>query len=430
MAVIDSLLKTREKANFQSVAKHDEMTKHGLLMVAFAMAASVLNYLYQLFMGMLLDPGQYSALISLTSLLLILQVFSQTVLLTVSKFTSILVAENRIDAVNNFWRYTIKKNSIYGMLLFVILIAFSPLISHYLNLDSLGYSLILFSSIPFIINLAVNCGILQGLQKFVVFGSIQVTASFLKVTLGALLVYLGSGIYGGLAAIPISFIVALSLSFYPLRNLSHAGNTCVNTGGFYSYAGLALLSIFALTVMTNIDIVLARHFLSAADAGNYTVVSVLGKIAFYAPAGIVSAMFPKVSRLFEKAGNYRRLYLKALLLTVSIVASVILVYLLFPEQVTKILFGKKYALAARYLFKSGLAMAFFAISFLQANFFLSLNKSKVAFPLLGVALLEVVLMMVFHNDINQLINVLLICALTSVVVMIPFYISWKKRKTP
>ena len=273
-----------------------------------------------------------------------------------------------------------------------------------------------------ILVLSVNWGTLQGLQRFLPLGSTQALLGFLKATLGALLIYLGLGIYGGLAAIPISFAVVLLLTFFFLRSLSRAGNERVSVAGLHSYAGLTLLAIFSITMLTNADVVLARHYLSATETGNYSAISILGRIAFYAPMGVALAMFPKTSESFERGGDYQRLFLRAILLTLVIVSGVVLVYGLFSQFITEFLFGTKYPLVAPYVFTYGLAMALFALSFLVMNYFLSLNQTKAAYSLIGVMLLQLILIALFHSSIAQLVNIMLICGILCLVSMLPFYL--------
>lgn len=399
----------------------DEMTRHGLMMVTFGILSGFFNYLYQLSMGILLTVGQYGVLFSLTSLFVILLVFSQTITMATAKFTSKLKGESRLGGVNFLWRFFLKRILLISVAAFILLVALSPLISRFLNLDSLFHLIILFSAVLIIYLLSVNWGILQGLQRFWPLGSSQALAAFLRLALGSLLVYLGLGIGGGLAAIPISFAVVLLLTFFSLRTLSRAGNERVAVVGLDSYAGGILVAILAITMLTNVDVILAKHYLSATDAGNYSAISVLGRIAFYAPVGVAAAMFPKTSALFESGGDYRRLFLKAVLLAVLIAGGIALVYGLFPQLVTQFLFGSKYPLVAPYLFTYGLAMAFFALCFMSINYFLSLNQTKVAYPLLVVMLLQITLIALFHSSIAQLVNIMLICGILSIIFMLPFF---------
>jgi O-antigen/teichoic acid export membrane protein len=409
--------------------KGEEMTKNGLIMVIFVVLTNFFYYVYQLSMGLLLTPEQYSILCSLTSLLIILQVMSQTITTTIAKFTSKLKAEKKMAEINYLWSYALKKSIVVGITLFTLFTILSPIISRFLNLDNLAYPIILFSSMIFTLMLAVNWGIFQGLQKFWVFGSSQTIASFLRFGIAVLLVYLGSGIYGALAAIPVSFILILLITLIPFRTSSNSGFK-KTTSAMYSYVWLALLSIFAITVLTNADMILVRHYLSATEAGNYSAISVLGRITFYVPGGIALALFPKTSELFETGAKSYRLLKKAMLYTLLLVGSVILVYRFFPEFIINFLFGSKYPFVAPYLFKYSLAMGLFAISYLLMNYLLSLNRTKVVYPLLGTMLLELGLIVLFHSTISQVVNIMLISGGACMVFVVLFYLKMDKNEVP
>jgi O-antigen/teichoic acid export membrane protein len=174
-------------------------------------------------------------------------------------------------------------------------------------------------------------------------------------------------------------------------------------------------------VLTNIDVVLAKHYLTASDAGNYSAMSVLGKVAFYAPTTVAAAMFPKTSALFERGEDHRRAFTRAMTLTVLIAGSVVILYTLFPHALTQFLFNGKYHLVGPYLATYGLAMGLLAVSFLAMSYFLSVNQTKVAFSLLGVMLLEIVLIVAFHSGVGQLVKVMFVCGISSIVAMLPFY---------
>lgn len=399
----------------------DDMTKHGLIMVAFGILGGLFNYLYQLAMGVLLPTQEYGVLFSLTSLFVILIVVSQAITIAVAKFTSKLVAEGRLGGVNYVWRLFFTKMLLAGIGGFAILALLSPLLSRFLKLDSIIYPIIVFSAIFIVLMLSVNLGTLQGLQKFVPLGSSQVLAGFLRLVLGVFLVQCGFGVQGALTAIPVAFFLVLIFTFLPLRNLLSVRNERVSLPDVRSYAGLTLLAISCVTVLINIDVILAKHYLTATDAGNYSAMSVLGRVAFYAPVGIAAAMFPKTSELFERSGDHRGPFARAMILTVLIAGSVVVVYALFPHHLAQFLFDGKYPLIGTYLATYGLAMGFLAVSFLAMSYLLSLNQTKVAFSLLGVMLLEIFLIVAFHSGIGQMVNVLLACAVLSPFSMLPFF---------
>jgi O-antigen/teichoic acid export membrane protein len=205
--------------------------------------------------------------------------------------------------------------------------------------------------------------------------------------------------------------------------------------GFRSYLGLSFIAVLAYTVLTNIDVVLVKHFLSSEQAGNYAAIAALGRAALFAPMGIALAMFPKVSGLHEMGKSHRPVLLMAVLLTLLISGTIVVIYWIAPQFVIGFLgrdeFGVlKYALAVPHLSKYALAMILFAVSFIILNYLLSINRIRIAYPFVAAAFLEVVLILYFHGDIAQVVNVMLVSAGVCLIAVIAFYMFWVKKHAP
>ena len=268
----------------------DDMTRHGTIMVAFGLTAGLINYGFQLTMARMLTPAQFGTLSSLLSLLVILSIFSSAVNTSITKFASMFKAQGRLGKISYLWRSYLKRTLLIGLGSFLLLSALSPLISNFLNIDNNWYLIILFFSLILVFALPVNYGILRGLQRFVPLGSSNTLVAFLKFTLGALLVYLGLGVYGGLSGFVIAELVVFAVTIFFLRDLTRVGSEKVNIRGFHSYTALAVLAIAAFTILTYVDVILVKHYFDPEIAGNYSAIATLGKVALIAPGGIAVAM--------------------------------------------------------------------------------------------------------------------------------------------
>jgi|GEM_PF-1044251 len=412
----------------ETVLNHGSVIKDSLSMVIFIGVTNLFNYLYQLTMGILLPQALYSVFFSLTSLLVVIMVFSQTLTVAIAKHISSLQAREQAKSVNFFWKTSLKNSLLWGMVIFVISIALSPLVTNLLKLNNIIYPVIVFSSLPFLFLLSVNWGVLQGMQRFFHFGFSQAITAALKVVIAALMVYLGYGIYGGLTAIPVSFALALLISFAPLRNLPATEQQESPKVHLYAYSLLTLLAMLAITMLANIDVILARNFFPPDDASNYSAISVLGRVAFYAPIGITAAMFPKASILYESSGRHERLFLKAMVLVLCITGAVVLIYGLFPNTINNFIFGSKYPVVSVYLFSYGLTMALFGFSFFLMSYLLSLNQTRVAFLLCGIAFVQLILLSLFHTNIALMINIMLSCGTICVISLTLYIITTALRR--
>jgi O-antigen/teichoic acid export membrane protein len=213
-----------------------------------------------------------------------------------------------------------------------------------------------------------------------------------------------------------------------MRDLSRNRSEPFAMSGASSYAGLTMMAVLSFTMLTNVDAFLARHYLNASDAGNYSALSVLGRVAFYAPSGVAAALFPKASEMFVNGGNHRRILVKALVLTLVIAAGVVLVYGAAPQRISQFLFDERYILIAPYLVKYAASMALSAVSFLLMNYFLSVNKEKIAYALLGIAVFQITLLVLFHASIAQLVDIMLVSGALSIIALVPFVFLGKEKR--
>jgi len=415
--------------------KSDDMARHGIMMAAFGFSLGLFNYLYQLAMGRMLQPDDYGILMSLTSLYLIVSIFSLAIRTAMAKFISKYHAEGNMRAASSLWWRYLKHTLILGVVAFIVAALLSPAISGFLRIGNFWYPLVLFSSLILAFVVPVNYGTLNGLHRFFQLGWATNLWALLKLVLAIVLIKIGFGLYGGLIPFLLAFIVIFIITLSLLKDLRGGNAEKVEIVGFRSYLGLSFIAVLAYTVLTNVDVVLVKHFLSAEQAGNYAAIAALGRAALFAPMGIALAMFPKVSGLHEMGKSHRPVLLMAVLLTLLISGTIVVIYWIAPQFVIGFLgrdeFGVlKYALAVPHLSKYALAMILFAVSFIIMNYSLSINRIRIAYPFVAVAFLQVVLILYFHADIAQVVNVMLVSAGVCLIAVLAFYMFWVKKHAP
>jgi O-antigen/teichoic acid export membrane protein len=395
------------------------MTRDSIIMMAGGFFVGFFVYIYQLAMGILLTPADYGTLLGLTSLFGILSVFAQVVSFTTARATSIFKSEGRLTAVTGLWRASGKLTLSIGLVSFLILCSLAPLTARFMGISGYSNVILVFSTMLFVFPLYSNWGIIQGLQKFTSLSMSQALWSFFRPALALIFVYLSLGLKGGLLALPLSYGLTLVITHFSLRNLPDDRTEKVRLKTLISYSSLTLLALFAITTLTNIDVVLAKHYLNPADAGVYSTISVLGRIAFMAPMGIATAMFPRTTAAWARADGHRHLLSRAVALTFLIVSVICLIYALFPTQITGTLFSGKYISVAPYLLKYTLGMSSFALFYIVLVYFLSLGQTRVTFAAVFMMMVQVGLIVSFHAGISQLVNIMLISGVLSSVVTVP-----------
>lgn len=407
--------------------KTDDLARQGVFMVSCGLLAGFLNYLYQLAMGAMLPAAEYGIVFSLISFSMMILMLTGTFQNAMSRFTSTARVRGSLGETKSLWVLFLWRALGIGLGLFLLLVLLTPLASRFLNLDDRWHFVVLSLSVVLGFALPVNQGLLQGLQRFLPLGICQVLLPLIKVSLGVVLVYFGLGVNGALLPLFISSAVVFGVSLFLARDVAKAKAEKSRVTGIGFYTGLTMVAIFSFGVLTNIDVILAKHYFSPESAGDYSALSVLGRMALYVPMGIGTAMFPKTSELFDAGIDSHKVMRRALFYTLALAGLVLVAYCFLYEFAIHFAFGGKYSFLLFDLVKYGLSMVFFTLSFLLMNYFLSIKQTRIAYTLAGSALLLVVLLVLFHSSIGQLVDMMLVCATVTLLLMIPFYVRDSRR---
>jgi O-antigen/teichoic acid export membrane protein len=243
----------------------------------------------------------------------------------------------------------------------------------------------------FIVSLVtpLNQGTLQGLQRFGWFATITLLSSFLRLVLAIGFVLMGLGVNGAILGIVVGTLLACLISFQPLGKVLKGPRTPMGSlQSLWTYSILALAVTVGTVVLYSIDTVLAKHFLSARDAGLYAALATIGRTVLLISIGVTTVMFPRVVVLHERGEPHTRVVVQAMLGVLILSAAVEIVFYFVPSLMTKILFGQAFVAVAGQLAPYGMAMLLLAVSWVIISYFLALgNRSVVLIIFLACALL-------------------------------------------
>ncbi len=160
-------------------------------------------------------------------------------------------------------------------------------------------------------------------------------------------------------------------------------------------------------VMTQIDVMLVKHYFSSHEAGIYASAAIVGKAVMYLPDAIVLALFPMVASNQASGQSSDNPLFKSIGLTLLLSGSGAVVLILFPKFVMGVLFGSRYLGAASIASLFGIAMLPMSLIFLMMNYLLA--KSKIKFVgVMGVGvLIEMAGFLLFHNSLNSVLYVIM-----------------------
>lgn len=378
------------------------------------------NYLFNILIGRKLGPINYGVFVSLNSLLALAGVVGGTLMTSATKFTSEFKAKNQSDKIGKLIKYLNNKGSLFGIVITLSIILTSKLISNFLNIGSNIPVIILSLIFLFSFALSINRGILQGLQNFVSFSINMAIEPVLKIILAIMLIWMGLKVNGVFVAIIIATTIVYLLSLLPIKKFLVKTSESIDSKMIWRYSFNILIASILLSVLTFLDVVLVKHYFEPNQAGIYSAISTIAKIILYISTPIISVMFPMVSDLHARNEKHS-LILGQTLIIVSIMSSLILsFFVIYPAIAIKILFGSKYLSAVNYLGSLSLAFFLLTLSYIFIYYYLSIKKTGFIYLLFSSTVLEIVLMYIYHGNLNQIINNLMIsfgCLLFGLVLM-------------
>ncbi len=390
-------------------------------------SSNILAFLLNLFLARNLTYSDYAIYASLLSVITLAAVPANSLNTIIVKYATGFFAKEKIGELKSFYLFFLKVIILMSVLIIFIFSIFSVPFKNYLRIDNSGYIVISGVVIVTLYFNMLNSAYLQSLLKFK-FLSFSVTfGGLIKILTGILFVFLGFRAFSGLYAIIFMAMGTFLIAFVPLINILKAKEIKIKQlknemlGG---YVFSTFVTVLFLTSFTSSDVILVKHFFSPQMAGFYSGMSLIGKVIFYFTAPISMVMFPILIKRHAMGRNFINTFYLSLFLVFLPSVAISIFYFLFPDFVIKLfLGGRDYLFIAKYLGIFGLNLTIFSLLNVCINFFLSLGRTKIVFPVTVAAILQIILIYVYHGNFYQVIGVSM---LVSVILMVILVIGFLK----
>ena len=415
----------------------NKLLRHELISGSFyifagSLISNILAFLFNLFLARSITAVDYGIYASLISAIILVGIPAQSVITVIVRFATNYLSSGQTDKAVKLYKTTFGFTLVIAVLLIFIFTVFSLPIKNFLHIDNI--LLVILSGVIVAVSYLgiANTAFLQSLFKFTFMSITLVIGGVVKLLVGVLLIILGFKVFGGLFAIFATYLVSLILGFIPLKFVftKTKANVSISIREIIIYALPTGITIFALTSLTSIDIILVKHFFSSSSAGLYAGVSLIGKAIFYFTGPITMVMFPLLVKRHTKGENFNNLfYLTIVLVSISSIAITVF-YFIFPRFIISLfLGGKEYLNASSYLGLFGVFITLFSILNVFISFFLSLKKTFISIFVVSGALLQIVLILFIHNNFFQVIGIsIFTCSLLLVVFLLYYAKEFGKFK--
>ena len=409
-----------------TLLKSRKLTQEQWFMLS-VLAVNAGNYLYNLILGRVLGPTQFADAAVLITFLLVLSFVAMTFQLVTAKFSVVL--EHSI--LKNFLALVQKQALIVGLVLGLLIIVFAGELQHVFKSSSSLMYVIFGCGVPFYFLMSVNRGQYQGQQNFKLLSVTYQSEMLTRLFLTVFIIYCFNITSSWVIAFGIlmSFIVGLfpykmgfpSLKKHKLvdvKTKKHIRNFFVLTA-FYELTQI---------IINNSDILLVKHYFEAYEAGLYASLALIGRVVYFVTWMFVMLLLPAVVQREKEGKETASVLLKNVGYIVVLSVLIVATCLIAPELIIKILFGDAYLTMAPLLWKYALATSLFAVSNIFAYYYLSLNN-VVPVIISGVfGLLQMVLVVQFHNSLEQVVVMQIIAMILLLGIQLVFFKSQTSSK--
>lgn len=377
-----------------------ELGKGAIILFLMMNLANLLNFIFHFAMGRMLGPKDYGTLAVLMSLIYIYGIPVEAIQNLISRYATKLNSNREYGKLKFLLFKSLRRGGMFGFVIFLILIPISFFIGKFLSINPfliIIANLFIFSAF----SSTIGRGILQGRKRFKLFGSSLIVESVFKILFSVLFVFFGMQIFGAIIGAVIGFVLGILVSVYFNFDLFMVKTKEVKFNEIYLESVPYFITTIVIILIFSLDIILAKRFFSEELAGQYAVLSMIGKMVYFGTISIGKAMFPLTSEKAENGQDSKKLFLKSFFVVGAICLCAVFAFLVLPEFIVWILYGSAYVEMASYLVYSGISFSFLALSNLVLIYALSINKLKRSYFLFFFLLVEIVLLSLFHDSILE-----------------------------
>ncbi|MDT0558983.1 oligosaccharide flippase family protein [Ichthyenterobacterium sp. W332] len=399
--------------------KTKKITPEQLFMIS-VLAVNGGNYLYNLILGRLLGPAQFADAAVLITFLLVLSFIAMTFQLVTAKFSVLF----EYTVFKSFIAKVYQQALAVGILLGLLIIVFATQLQALFNTSSSSMFTIFGCGVPLYFLMSVNRGTYQGKKAY---KSLSITyqaemLSRLLITLGIILVLDIKSSW----VIATGILLSFGFGLFPFKVKHLNFKKVLSLDKTYSKQikrFFLLTAFYELTqiIINNSDILLVKHYFESYEAGLYASLALIGRIVYFIAWMFVMLLLPAVVELKKEGKETASVLFKYVVYIVAISTLIVIVCVACPEFIIKLLFGEEYITMAPLLWKYALATSMFAISNIFAYYYLSLDK-YVPVIISGIfGMLQMVLVVFYHDSLDQVVHMQIIAMALLLVIQLAFF---------
>jgi len=383
------------------------------------MSAGLLGFVFQVVISHRVQPAEYGAIFAVMTLLTLVGLPASALTLMMAREASRDRAAGQRAASAAMLHDGNRILLLGGVGIAALAIIASPFLSRFFAV-AVDFLIAGSVGLPFVLALPLLIGDLQGEQRFAAFSSMAFAQAAFKLAAAV-----GLGIVFGAVGIILGLSLGSAMS-YALAHFLLRRQLAIKARWRWqrpaiAYLGILLPSTLALAVLLSADVLLVKHFFSPRPAGEYAAVVALSRALYYAAAGVAIVLFPKV--VFHESRGTSGSFL--VWLSVGIVigggAAGLVLLTVSSGFLLRAFAGSAYAGGAPYLPWYGIGMTLLGAAGVLIATHQSRGRRDFLAVLIPLAVLEPVAILLFHQTLRQVVQVVDVCMLASVIGLAVLY---------
>lgn len=389
----------------------------GIFLVAAAVVSNFLNFLTSAYLGRTLGFEEFALISLLGSFLFIVQIPSSGIGQTTAHQTAFLLG--KYGALpGQLWEKYKSRFVAISIVLTLIWILLVPFLEGFFNSHTIIPFLVFTPMWIILIVAAVSDGFLMGGLRFKFLAFLLILEAVLKLVLSFIFVEFGFGdlVY---TALPLSLFAGFIGSFLYAKRLADKASKSTKSPEFKQNDLIFSKKFFSVSMLTKVssvsflslDLVLAKHYLTAIEAGQYALLILVGRMIYM--VGGLSSQFilPLISKESGEGKKDSKTYGWLFL---SLLATTSLAFIFvgpLGSFTMPVLFGEKVDPIISYLTPFGLSMVLFSLAYSIAMYHQARREYLFVLPGILTVVVQFVSLYFFHQSIWQVVAVMLFSGL-------------------
>jgi O-antigen/teichoic acid export membrane protein len=319
-----------------------EFARSSALVFAGVIVGNAVNFGFLLLAGRLLSVVDYGIVISLISGIMLVHAAGAALQTVTAKLSADLHAVGDEAHMSAFARSVSRLSLLVTASVSIVIVAFQRPIADYLHLEHSSYVAI--SGIATGAGFAIlfQRGCMQGFGDFRSYALSSVLDGIRTIVIVPLTMWLG--VAGSLIAMLFGVVSVATYGEIVLfrRFASVAAAAVLDTRRMAKTALATASASLGIAFLMYYDVVLARHFLSATDAGLYGAASLAGRVVSTVIAFLPAVLLPYVAARSKREERTAHVFIVAIAAAITVVAPAALFAALAPSFIVHVMAGKNF----------------------------------------------------------------------------------------